>query len=285
MFGCERGKAVQDNSDIAPVPPDLRSADAAVMVLTQLAQNFDRWLATLMREDEPAAIHKARVALRRFRVALYGFDPILHPDLADDLDDRARDFFRMLGRVRDLDVMAERSAELRSKAQSLREKTRKMLTKKKAAGFARLVQKRMAGKSWRKPGKKAKALAAMKAQTLAHGALNRAWADCLSNGTNLTAMSERAQHELRKDLKTLRYLSEFFAVLWPDAPLNAFLHDMRLLQEDLGLLNDRVIAAEHGLAAADDGHFEARRVTAAQAWTRVQQGGKWWEPIQADAEL
>jgi CHAD domain-containing protein len=250
------------------VPPDLCSADAAVMVLTQLAQNFDHWLATLMREDEPAAIHKARVALRRFRVALYGFDPILHPDLADDLD-----------------VMAERSAELRSKAQSLREKTRKMLTKKKAAGFARLVQKRMAGKSWRKPGKKAKALAAMKAQTLAHGALNRAWADCLSNGTNLTAMSERAQHELRKDLKTLRYLSEFFAVLWPDAPLNAFLHDMRLLQEDLGLLNDRVIAAEHGLAAADDSHFEARRVTAAQAWTRVQQGGKWWEPIQADAEL
>lgn len=268
---------MQDIPDVTPVPPDLRIADAAVSVLTQLALNFDHWLTVLMTEDDPVAIHKARVAMRRFRVALHGFNAVLHPDLLDDLDDRARGFFRMLGRVRDVDVMSERFAELRDDAQTLRQKVRKALTKKKAGGFARLVQKRLSGKSWRKPGKKAKALANMGAETLAQEALNRAWAACLSNGANLTQMSERAQHELRKDLKTLRYLSEFFSLLWPQAPLEGFLHDMRILQDDLGLLNDRVVAKQHGMPADDSADATAQRDSAAQAWVRVQAGGKWWD--------
>lgn len=268
---------MQDIPDATPVPPDMRIADAAVMVLTQLVLNFDHWRTALMQDEDPAAIHKARVAMRRFRVALQGFNAVLHPDLLDDLDDRARGFFRMLGRVRDVDVMAERFAELQPQAQAQRQKLRKALTKQKAGGFARLVNKRLSGKSWRKPGKKAKALASMGTDRLAHEALNRAWDTCLSNGAQLTAMSERAQHELRKDLKTLRYLSEFFSVLWPEASLDSFLKDMRLLQDDLGLLNDRVVAKQHGMPTEDDAGAVALRDSAAQAWVRVQQGGKWWD--------
>lgn len=268
---------MQDIPDITPVPHDMRIAEAAVMVLTQLAQGFEHWRAALMQDDDPMAIHKARVAMRRFRVALHGFNAVLHPDLADDLDDRARGFFRLLGRVRDVDVMAERFAEMQAQALAQRQKLRKALTKRKADGFARLVAKRLSGKSWRKPGKKAKVLASMGTDRLAHEALNRAWNTCMSNGAQLTAMSERAQHELRKDLKTLRYLSEFFAVLWPDAPLEDFLHDMRLLQDDLGLLNDRVVARQHGLPPEDATNAAALRDRADQAWLRVQQGGKWWD--------
>ncbi len=192
----------------------------------------------------------------------------------------ARNLFRVLGEVRDADVIAARFAgtdradALAKDAVNSRQKARKKLKKIKADGFSAWIIKRLKGKGWHCTGKKAKALREASIATLAAQALDRAWKNALSNGADLTVMSPRAQHELRKDLKMLRYLSEFFVEIWRTAPHGDFLEILRNLQDDLGEVTDLELARALGHATNEIATAEAQR--AAQHWVALQGVGPWW---------
>jgi CHAD domain-containing protein len=252
-----------------------------------LTTTVDSNLTLLMADDSAEPVHKARVALRRFRTLLDAFAPILDDDLCDALHDRARALFRVLGTIRDADVMAarfqgtDRAAKSTAHAAQQRHKGRKALKRKKAAGFRDWVQKRLSGKSWRQTGKKARALRDGPVTTLAALALDRAWAEALSNGPDLLHMSARAQHDLRKDLKALRYLSEFFEGLWPEAPSDLFLADLRAMQDDLGEVSDSETA--RALGHDDTTDTQGPQSRAATAWASLVARGPWWQADAADA--
>lgn len=260
--------------------PDQTAATALAQLVEQLTEVFHANLLQLSETDEAEPVHKARVALRRFRAVVTAFEPVLDEDLADALQDRSRALFRLLGGMRDADVMVarfaetERAAEMRDEAADQRRKGRKLLKKKKAAGFRDWAVKRLAGKSWRRTGKKAKALRDAPVAVLARAALNRAWAICVSNGSDLHVMSARAQHDLRKDLKMLRYLSEAFADLWPGAAQDTFLVTLRNLQDDLGELTDSAMAKSLGHPELPDTADPKSR--AADDWAALLQQGPWW---------
>ena len=278
--------------------PDHSPAEALVHLADQLSAAFDLNLGLLMAEDSPDPVHKARVALRRFRALLDAFAPILDDDLADSLHDRSRALFRALGAIRDADVMAlrfaetDRAAKTAAQAAHQRLKGRKALKKQKAAEFRNRMLKRLAGKGWRQTGKKARSLRDAPLTVLATLALNRAWEAALSNGPksncpesngpDLARMRVRAQHDLRKDLKNLRYLAEFFADLWPDAPSDLFLADLRALQDDLGELSDSATA--RALGHKDSADTTAPQARAGAVWAALIARGPWWQAAAADRE-
>lgn len=266
--------------------PEHSGADAFRILVEALTLACQVQLQDLMEQDDPQSVHKARVTLRRFRAAVAANAPIIDEDLAAAMQYRARNLFRVLGEVRDADVMAarfagtDRSEELASDALASRQKTRKRLKKIKAEKFGAWVFKRLKSKRWHRAGKKAKALREGAVSSLAAQALNGAWKVAVSNGADLTAMSPRAQHELRKDLKTLRYLSEFFVDIWPKAPHETFLATLRDLQDDLGEVTDLELARTMGHAKGEGTPTEAQR--AAQHWTTLRSAGPWWgDPLTA----
>ena len=270
------------HSENTAIPAGATAGDAAIHLFRHLAAGFESQLSEVMKHDNPEAVHKARVALRRMRVVLLGFNTIIDLDFAEDLDDRLRRYFRVLGRVRDADVVAgqfateEQGRSLAQEAASERTRVRKRLKQQKAPGLAALIDKRFGGKGWRGRGKEAKSLRAMPASEAAIGALDRSWTICLSNGEDLRQMSERAQHELRKDLKALRYLSEFFVDLLPAERYDGFILTLRRLQDDLGALNDRAMAEARGVAREESAESSQTRESAALAWTGLIEAGKWW---------
>ena len=267
-------------ADPIAVLPDQTPTEALLHLADKLTEIVAMNLELMMQDDSPDPVHKARVALRRFRTMADAFQPILDDDLSDDLHDRARSLFRALGAIRDADVMVirfaetDRAAKTVARAAHQRQKGRKALKRKKAVGFRDWVMKRLRGKSWRQTGKKARALRDGPMTALAARALERALAEAVSNGSDMARLSARAQHDLRKDLKALRYLSEFFADLWPDAPSGPFLADLRSLQDDLGEVSDNATARAHG--HADDTDAPPSLTAAAEAWSRLVARGPWW---------
>lgn len=267
----------------APQPrlePQNSSQHAFHVLIEALILAFQGHLQVIFEQDDAEPVHKARVTLRKLRAAITAFTPIIDDDLADAMLYRARILFRVLGDVRDADVMAARFADtdraddLAKDALNSRQKARKKLKKIKADGFGTWVLKRLKGKRWQRTGKKAKVLRDAPVAVLAAQSLDRAWKAALSNGPDLTKMSPRAQHELRKDLKALRYLSEFFVEIWPAAPHDSFLATLRELQDDLGEVTDLELA--RALGHATDKDFTAEGLRAAHHWATLLNAGPWW---------
>ncbi len=254
---------------------------AAPLVVTAAAQEFAVFLGGLLANDDPEGPHKSRVALRRLLAALLAFKPIIAADLAEGLVARLKDYFKVIGQLRDADVLANDVSgtaapkTLQANADRVRRKTRRRLLHKRAGRVAGQIEKRFDGTEWRRRSRAAKVLRHAPVSALAALALDRSWTKCLSHGADLASMAVAERHELRKALKTFRYLCEFFASLWPDDQAEPFLATLRSLQDDLGKLNDLAMAREHGLVVGDLSEGTALQ-SADAAWARLAASAKWW---------
>jgi CHAD domain-containing protein len=212
---------------------------------------FDAALETFLTSEDPQGPHKARVSLRRLTTALDAFRPILRRKAAELWRARAKKIFAALGRVRDSDVhLADRQARPGDKARRernrlLRQKTRKAMRKRQVAEFAPGLRTAVAddGAMFRRSAR-ARDLRAAPVAGFAAGALDEAWQRCLGHGRSVRAMTDEERHEFRKDMKTLRYQSEFFADLFPGLGNPPFAEDLRAIQDALGTLNDFAVALE-----------------------------------------
>jgi CHAD domain-containing protein len=73
-------------------------------------------------------------------------------------------------------------------------------------------------------------------------ALERRWRRVVKRAKRIDELTEEERHALRKDLKALRYTSEFFWSLYPDCDVEAFVVQLQKLQELFGYLNDVAMA-------------------------------------------
>ena len=267
--------------------PDQTAGVAFVHLATGLVAAFDAQLHLTAQSDAAEPVLKARVALRRLRVAVTAFEAILTPRVTKRLQGRSRVIFRLLGEIRDADVVCARCAgddraeAMAQAAADQRRKGRKRLRRKKADRFAAEVTTRLTAKGWRRSDRKAQVLRHAPVALLAAKALDRAWATCRSHGPQVPQRGARAQHDLRKDLKSLRYLSEFFAPVWPGAAQDGFLATLRRLQDDLGELADIAMARSKGLPGLAAGPSGASvpsgaLVRAAGNWQALLAQGPWW---------
>ena len=215
-------------------------------------------------DRHPEYVHDARVAVRRarfaLRVARTGGDPA-----ARDLSDRLSGLARMLGPVRDLDVLLDRLAELAALA------GRAAGQDDAAAGAA---EQRLAGELWARREERRAAAAEMlrkadtarlvqqvsrwcagnssdqPAETSARTAL-RAALEQVDKAGGAALGSEpvpvRTLHRLRLRLKRLRYTAELFSGALPrtrqNDALDAVVARCASAQTALGDLNDDAVAA------------------------------------------
>jgi CHAD domain-containing protein len=223
-------------------------------IVLSCAQALDAALAVFLESDDPAGPHKARVALRRLTTALDAFSPILRRKGSAALRSQAKAFFRDLGKVRDSDVHLMKAdfdtgagprKDLLSRNRRLRDKTRARLRKARTVAFAqilRLAVQQEDGIFRRSPAAQARREAPVSA--FAEDAISQAWAVCRGYGTSVKAIPEPGRHDFRKDMKTLRYLAEFFSADLPGLQDTDFLKDFRKMQDALGVLNDFTVALE-----------------------------------------
>ena len=89
------------HGDLSPGSP------AADVVLAYLHEQIGMVQAreAELREHDPGAVHKTRVATRRLRTTLRVFRRLLHREQTDPVRDELRWYSRALGEVRDLDVV------------------------------------------------------------------------------------------------------------------------------------------------------------------------------------
>ena len=173
------------------------------------------------------------------------------------LNEEARWLGQEVGRLRDLDVVANdivrREAEahpdepglpaladaLSRQAGGLRDHLRKLLPEARVQAFlidlARFVETR----GWLVPQDfgQTERLAAPVVE-LAGKALNKRSKKVSKRAHGLETLTVEQRHELRKELKTLRYAVEFFSPLYPAKRADPFQKRLKKLQAVFGDLND-----------------------------------------------
>ena len=268
---------------IGRLPPGLaaprglvvRRADSLTAVLGKTVRLQGMRLAScvdgIVCDRHPEYVHDARVAVRRARFALLVAEVNGDP-AARALSDRLRRLARLLGPVRDLDVLLARLDELAATAWQ-------SAGPDGAAGGA--AEQRLAAELWARREERRAAVAEMlrtpetvrlvqqvsrwcaggvvdqPAGSSARAALRAALEQVDKAGSEATGSESvpvRTLHRLRLRLKRLRYTAELFSGALPrrrgNRALEAVAGECSAAQTALGDLNDDAVAAAEISAAA-----------------------------------
>lgn len=245
-----------------PGPGDPLEAYAAWALRETLKALLDQ-LSHALTENNPDAVHDARIAARRLRVYMDIFHDELEPSMSKRTDRRLRRLCQALGEVRDIDVILAdaRAHHLRlkgSKAEAfavfLRDlecrRDRAMLSLAERAGPRKIENLRkdirlMARTASRDNDRHTRRPAGLDAGAL----LVPAFADLMEFTPLMLAgrAGDPVCHDARRKAKRLRYALEAFEPLYGEA-LGFFIGQLKDLQDRLGGLTDVVAASR---AAAD----------------------------------
>ena len=240
-------------------PPDVGPDEPAAHAIRMALIVDDRRL----REHDPAArlgdvegVHRMRTSTRRLRSNLRLFRPLLAGDWADQLSDELKWLGKLLGTVRDSDVMQER---LRNAADALADDLgplfASMIDRHTVASAA--LREALEGQRYRNLlGHLSAATANVLLEDDAWERCRKAlpalvldsWRPLKKSGRALDRdASDEEYHEVRKLAKAARYNAESVAhALDPDAADNArrFAKKARKVQDILGEHQDAIVAAE-----------------------------------------
>jgi CHAD domain-containing protein len=116
----------------------------------------------------------------------------------------------------------------------------------------------------------------------ARKALKRRWKKVASCGRAIDRLDPDDKHKMRRSLKKLRYMTEFFAPVFSSKEVKPFVKQLKTLQDVFGYVNDvrmaeqlPTIAAERGTgpdcAVAAGIVLRTHEEKAAEAWTHAQE--------------
>ncbi len=205
----------------------------------------------VLADDDPEFVHQARVALRRVRSVLRLLRA--HVEFPKRLAADLRWIARALGRARDWDVLAGEVlpaigaalgpayavaiapvlADAQRRRRRERDKVRAALA---SSRFACATLALLAWSAAPSPGT-GPSLGALAARRL-----QRQHARLFEAARGFARHSADEQHRVRILAKRLRYALEFFAVALPAPATAAYVERLATLQDELGALNDTVVA-------------------------------------------
>lgn len=205
----------------------------------------------LLQHRDMAALHEARVALRRLRSAFS-----IHRSMVEDGDfDRLRGelgwLASELGEARNLDVLLERNQAgplhaglVQARGQAYATAEAAIASDRARAVMIDLAEWIALGAWLTQPG--GREVRNRPAADFAAKALNRFLRKVKRHGGGLTELDDEARHEVRKATKKLRYAAEFFAALFDRKKqrrrYRRFVSALGDLQTQLGDLNDLATA-------------------------------------------
>lgn len=299
MSKSERGfRLLEDRSARAHKADKVRldsamSIGEAFAIIVQSCLRHFRLNEPLVSSDlNAAALHQARVAMRRLRSALTLFRLVLADSEFARLRSELRWFTDQLGDARNLDVILATGPQDGVQPDPA---LRRQLRRQRKEAYGR-VQRALAERrlpmlildlvAWSEVGDWRRADSAKQPiDAFAQARLDRAWKPVRKQGKALGTLSVEARHRLRIDMKKLRYAAEFFTSL---APRNrrrqqkAFTAHLRDCQELLGKLNDIETRRQLAPELFDAGDLSVDSEVAAlirrseQAYQAMRAVGPYW---------
>ena len=310
---AERGALLLSAGRIEPEPaprmaaqvaldPAMTAEQGARAVLAECLEQIAANVAAVQDSDDPEGAHQLRVGLRRLRSACLIFRPVLGEAALKPLEDEARWLGQETGRLRDLDValtdilgperaaagdepgFADLAEALERHAAGTRARLRETLRGKRVWSFLLDLGEFVMARGWLDPGDwDQTARLAAPVTEVARAALDERLGRAACKADGIAGLDIEARHDLRKELKKLRYAAEFLAPLFPDKRVKAFLKRLKGLQSIFGDLNDAAMAEE--LFRRPDGPA-SRDVAAARAagfviGVRTERARRSWEDAKA----
>lgn len=325
MSKAERGYLLAAEGRVdAPLAP--RNAKSVTLLRAQSAETAARDVlrecfeqiagnaAVVLASDDHEGPHQLRVGLRRLRSAFSVFKPVIGNIEMARLNDEARWLGQVVGHLRDLDVAIEdildpaaterpddpglgllRAAILDRGAET-RAVVRETLEGERAQSFlidlARFIETRgwLVAEDFSQTARLAATVPG-----LAVSALDKRWRSVRRHARDIDTLDIPARHELRKDLKKLRYAVEFVGPLWSDKKVRTFVKRLKAMQQVFGDLNDAAMiegllmaadapAADDPIAQRSAGWLLGVRMTRAEAdwhharglWHDLKDLGPFW---------
>lgn len=289
-----------------------QSAETAARdVLRDCFEQISANAEVVRRLEDPEGPHQLRVGLRRLRSAFLVFrDVIGGSAAASHLNAEARWLGQQVGALRDLDVaqadllVPEAAAHpdetgfealngrLGVEADKVRDALRVTLGEARTQMFILDLAEFIETRGWLLPDDFGQTeRLAQPVERMAKRALEKRWTRVSKRARGIATLDIEARHELRKDLKKLRYGIEFFAPVLPPKRTKAFLKRLKTLQQLFGDLNDLAMAQElftgPGAPGARDAGVQravglilgSRAVKAEAAWHDAR---ALWEALRAE---
>jgi CHAD domain-containing protein len=216
-------------------------------------------MTVVQKLDDPEGPHQLRIGLRRLRSAFSVFSSVLKSPEMMRLNEEARWVSQQIGSLRDLDVVANdivrREAEtnpqepglvaltdaLQREAAELREHLRKLLVEARGQEFLIDLARFIEARGWLVSEDLGQTERLARPVIELSLALNKRWKKVGKCARELESLDADQRHELRKELKKLRYTAEFFSRLFPAKRVKPFLKRLRKLQTVFGELNDAAV--------------------------------------------
>ncbi|BCH26184.1 CYTH and CHAD domain-containing protein [Mesorhizobium sp. L-8-3] len=258
---------------------DQTTEQAAREVLRSCVEQVAANMVVVRELDDPEGPHQLRVGLRRLRSAFSVFSPALQGAEMARLSDEARWLGQQVGRLRDLDVVADEivgreasthpdeaglsglAEELRREAVVARGELRGCLPGARAQVLLLDMVRFVEMRGWLDPSDIGQTeRLAVPVPEFARQALQKRWKKVARRAEAFDTLTVEQRHELRKELKKFRYATEFFASLFRPKHVDPFLKRLKKLQAVFGDLNDaatlRTMFTEGHSPAAGDGALQ-----------------------------
>jgi CHAD domain-containing protein len=242
------------------MPPGVAVDEALCIVVSHLADVILHWSRLAPAGETPEPVHQMRVAVRRLRSAISVFRRAAGPAL-DDLAGELKALAAVLGAARDWDVFAEGVGASVGQAFAGDKRVEGLLAaaaRRRRDAYAALSAT-LAGRDFRKLALRLALLPSLRpwasdpsacdllrepARPYASRVLDRRLKHVTASGDSLAMLPAEALHDVRKQVKRLRYAAEFFMPLFAEKPARRFLSRLEKLQQALGTMNDATVARQ-----------------------------------------
>jgi triphosphatase len=311
FFGLE---GLCDKKTASAMKRSFTSERGAALCMKQCLEQIEAGRVQTRTTDNLEGPHELRIGLRRLRTALGLFRRAVDAPRTRELAEHAKWLGQEVGKTRDLEVVLYEIFEpalgdsggnrgehpflraCRADAARERSRLRKLLGGSRVRQFLVGLQDYITHRGWllhddiTQTERLAKPLG-----ELASAALNDRWKKVTGKAKQLEHQSVTQSHELRKELKKLRYSIEFLAPLYSARRVSPFLKRLKALQTAYGDWNDAAIArrrfeamiaqdmAELGdLSPVADvmeklqARAAAKIANAARLWGKLQSSDKPW---------
>jgi triphosphatase len=207
--------------------------------------------------SDPEGVHQMRLALRRLRTICALFRRDIPSPAFQAVNSEARWLMQQLGPAREWDVFADTTVtrlvaaapdvdlgDLREAVERQRKSSygalQTVLADPRCSRFLLSLGHMVERRGWRNEiDSEALAALSQPIPTLADRILARSHRKALKRGAHFRQLNIGAQHDLRIDLKKLRYAAEFFLPLYaPHAPAKRYVRRLARLQVSLGRARD-----------------------------------------------
>jgi len=281
---AERGLRALEGRDVdahkagpLAISANATAEEAFRATLLHCLRHIARNVPAVLETRAPEGVHQVRVGLRRLRVALKAFGHAFQADALEPLRESARDLGRAFAATRDLDVF---SSDLLHQVEKAFPQTaglkrlRAILADERDAqwdetvdtvrsddftGFLIDLAAAAEARVWRadaEPDRLAQQVES--AKSLARRALDKRLTKAKKRAHDMEGLSPEERHELRIELKKLRYSAEIFASLYDRKAVAPFLKQLSELQDIFGAMNDAEMAQDIVERLLDDADEDAR---------------------------